>query len=779
MVFRIILLIFVILIISINADTAELYLIKKANKTNIAFTAEEKIKYKIKLMKPGVVRIILFNTKAPEKRLIFGEKSIIKEISIKQIDANSVITVRLQPDYLIKSKEEYPPFKLILIPVKLSASKTWELLIEEAIKEKDCEEILNLTDNIPVKLSEKKKLSLEKYRFKCALELREYQKALNALNSILKKEKDEKLLVKRIELLLKLKKYNEAVAEGTLFMKRYTDTLREYVATLMAEALIKLDRTEDAIVLLKEILSQNPQSPYLAEIYKTLAKAYYKKRNYIASFLLFENSYQKKRKTVEEDPEALFMYGRCAVKLNQNKKAVKLLLEVFNKYPKSEEAPKCLVLIGDVYRNINNWNLAKWFYEICLSLFPETEAAAISKIHIAEYYENKKDYRKALNIYTETMMLYPKYKKVLEVAIFRRGVVLLKLKKFEEAIDAFREFILKFPESKYIKDAENYIEEAEFGIAKRDFKEKRWEEALKKLANFAIRYPENPHTKEAIKLAGEALIKICEDKYKRKDCFGIAFFWENYKNFFPKEKETATALFHIASCLLKQNKVKEAVKELEWIYQHVGEEFKYKKALLELLARAYTKQENYLKLRHVLEKLVKEYSPQEAKNAYEMLMRYYFSTGRLKLLSKLKERLNKFKEEDLLNLLKFYQGMSLIEKNNVKNGLELLETFLENKRSLSLYPEYFEYAKITTARVYFNHKDYTHSIIHYSEFANIFPKSKYTPEALFMIGYMEKGKNRTFFWERCLKEFPKSYWSKEIKARNLARSIQQEAANIE
>ncbi len=772
MVFRIVFLI--LFIFSFQSKAAELYLIKTEKITKIVFTSEEKHPYRLKIEKPGLIKLIIFGVVTQPKIIKIEKNPVLKEIEIKQSGENSVIMVKLDETYTLKTKEEYPPFKLILSPVKLTDIHALENLFEEAIRKKDCETALSIFYRLPVeKYSKEKRIKIEKARLKCSLELKDFKNALKALNILLNFEKNEKLWVQKIEILFYLKKYNETVAEGTLFMKAFTDPLADHVAAIIAEALIKLDKTENAIMLMKSILKRRPNTPYIDEIYKTLAKAYYLKRNFIAAFLLFEKAYEKNRKTIEKDPEALFMYGRCAAKLNQNEKALKILLETFNLYPKSKEAPKCLALIGDIYRNQNKWELARWFYKLCLSLFPDTEAAAVSKIHIAEYYENKKDYRKALNIYTEAMVLYPKYKKVLEVAIFRRGLMLLKLKKFEEAIDAFNEFILKFPGSRFVKDAENYIEEAEFGIGKREFVKKRWEEALKKLANFAIRYPENPHTPEAVRLAGEALVKICEDKFKRKDCFGIVFFWDNYKNFFPKKREKALSLFHIASCLLQMNRTDDAIKELEWIHENIGKNFKERKKLLEILSHAYIKKDDYKRAIPILKELVASYPPIDVKESYKLLMKFYFSESKFTSLERLKEKFAKEKgTEDLFDLYRFYSGLSLIEKNIIDRGIALLEEFLSSKTSSLVYPKYYEYAKIFLARVYFNQNDTIHAFEHYTQFINIFPHSKYTPEALFMAGYIKrKEKIGFYFWKRCLKEFPESYWSKEIKALMLVKEI--------
>jgi len=774
-VFRTFLLVF--LIISASVRAAELYLIKAEKTTRIVFTAEEKHPYKLKMERPGLISLTIFGAVTQPRIIQIKKDPVLKQIEIKKSGNNSVIYIQLDENYTLKAKEEYPPFKLILTPVKLTDIHTLEKMFEEAFKKQDCETVIDIFNRLPVeKYPPEKRIEFEKARFSCSLKLKDYENALKALNVILSLKKDEKLWAKKIEILFLLKRYDETVAEGTLFMKEFSDPLSDHIAAIVAEALIKLGKIENAIILLKNVLQKRPDTPYIGEICKALAKAYYVKKNYIAAFLLFEKAYEKDKKAVEKDPEALFMYGRCAAKLNQNKKALKILLKTFNLYPKSKEAPKCLALIGDIYRNQNEWELAYWFYKLCLTLFPDTEAAAVSKIHIAEYYEKKKDYKKALNIYTEAMVLYPKYKKVLEVAIFRRGLMLLKLKRYEEAINAFNEFIVKFPGSKYVKEAEKYIEEAEFGIGKREFAKKRWEEALKRLANFAIKYPENPHTPEAVKLAGEALVRICEDKFKRKDCFGILFFWENYKNFFPRNRDNALPLFHIAICLLKMNKTEEAIKELEWIHKNVGKNFKERKRLLEILARAYIKEENYKKAIPVLKELIESYPPAEIKEAYRILMKYYFSEGKYSQLKKLKEKLSNYKNvADLLNLYRFYAGLHFIEKKSLEKGIALLETFLSDKSSTVIYPLYYEYAKIFLARLYYNQKDLRHAFEHYLQFINIFPRSRYTPEALFMAGYIKRNERiGSYFWQRCLKEFPKSYWTKEIKALNLASKIKSE-----
>lgn len=365
---------------------------------------------------------------------------------------------------------------------------------------------------------------------------------------------------------------------------------------------------------------------------------------------------------------------------------------------------------------------------------------------------------------------------IIEVTLFKKGLMLLRLGKYQEAIQAFNDFMIKVPQSPYIQKAEQYIEEAEFRIAEKKFKEKNWEEAVKLLTQFAIRYPQNPFTPKAIKLAGQALVNIVEDKITRKDCAGILFFWDNYKNFFPKKEKKGLPLFHVSQCLMVKNRKQEAVKLLEWIETNVGVDFPKRKELFSYLAHYYYDTDQYQKAEKTAKTLVGLSSAKETPDVHQLLVQLYFLKENYPEMLKIIQKMEKEGAPEKYSILNsFYVGLYLIDTGKKKEGQNRLDSFIKSRKAMANYLDRYKYSVILLGRMYFNEGRKDKAFKKYLFFANAFTSdNNYTPESLFMLGWI-KPEVRPIFWNMCLNRFPKSHWAREIKAFNLAGEIKDEA----
>ena len=769
-----------ILLVFGSARSAEIFLVKEKQRTKIVITSPERLKYQFKEPQPGLSVLILKNLAVKRKRKIPIKDRIIKDIEVRSRGRDTVLSIRLDKAYHLKLEETYPPFKLTLTPERLTSIHLMKKMLLSIYQKGECN--LYLANAARLNLSALPPQEREKFmdmEYNCTLKADNPVVVLTSIERLmplLKGERKKILWAKKVEILLKQKRYDEALAEGKLFIQKYKDYTADLVASYMAEALIRLERKNDAILLLKAMLKAHPDSPYLAHMYKELAKAYYLKDNFVGTFFLFDKAYQRDRTLMESDGEALFMYGSSSYRIGLKEKAKRILLRTLNLHPNTVEAAKSLGLLGNIYAEKGNWKVAEWFYRLCMRLYPHTRAAAVARIKLAEHYEEIKRYRDALNLYTEVEILYPNMSDVLEVALYRKGIMLLRLGRYEDAIQAFKDFMLKVPQSKFIQEAEKYIEEAEFKIAERKYKENRLEDALKLLTRFATRYPNNPHTPKAIEMAGKALIRIIEDRYSRKDCGGIMVFWDLYRNFLPRKAKQGLVLFHIAQCMLKQNRTKEAIDTMNWIKQNIGKAFPERKKLLKYLADYYFGIEDYDRAAEVAEELVSLSKAPEFPRIHMLLFRLYFAAGLYDKMFKLADKMEREKigEKDL-EYIQFLEALVLLDRGDEAEGVKKLEKFMTMKGSLLHHPDRFGYAKILLARMAYNRNNPKKAYDYYLWYANTFPNGRYTAESLFMLGLINNGTMKDYFWNTCIQKFPQSHWSKEIRAHRLAKEILHEA----
>ncbi|HFE63657.1 hypothetical protein B1H10_01070 [candidate division KSB1 bacterium 4484_188] len=170
-------------------------------------------------------------------------------------------------------------------------------------------------------------------------------------------------------------------------------------------------------------------------------------------YLIAMSEYQKLVDDYPESPyveEALYKIGLSAYKLSQrpelDQEYTQLALRHFQgfieAYPKSglkKEAEKRIfelrsrlaqkqLLGAEVYRKMGVYDSAIIYYDILLEKYYDTPPA--------------------------------------EEALFRKGECLMKLKKYDEALTNFSAFISKYPESKYVGDAKDYIGEIQTMVNK-------------------------------------------------------------------------------------------------------------------------------------------------------------------------------------------------------------------------------------------------------------------------------------------------------------------------
>ncbi len=772
-----------VLLITTGARSAEIFLVKPPKgKSRIVFTATRKIPYVIKQEVPGRCTLYLHGVRLRARKIAQIQDPYFRKIVLIPQRGRTVVKIYLVPGYILRPEESYPPFKLVLVPEKVKPQDLIKNMLKKLYREGKCDIfIYNYNRLLTSRLTMKELVDFTKMHLNCSLEEKQWTLALADIELLRKlnisDEEKERLWLKKIELLLKVKNYDEALAEGKLFIGKYSDPLSDLAAAYMSEALLKLDRVDDAILLLKRAIKARPNSPYRYYLYRQLAKAYYRKRNFLGAYLPLKIIYQQARKVLEEDPEALYDYGSSAYRIGNLEEAKKILLRCFNLYPTSEEAAKCLALLGEIYAKKNNWKVALWFYKECTRLFPQTKAAAVSKIKMADYMERIGRYRDALNLFTEAEILYPNMKDIVEYALYKKGLMLLRLGRYEEAIQTFKDFMLKAPRSKYIQQAEKYIEECEFRIAERNFKKKRWEEALKLLAQFAMKYPQNPFTPKAIKLAGEALVNIVEGKYSRNDCFGLLFFWNNYKNFFPRKVKKGMPLYHVALCMVKQNQLPQAVSLMEWIRKNIGPQFPEWMKLLKFLANYYFDTENYKKALPIAMDIIGNSTAEETPVIHFKAMRLFFAQGNYRMMNHLIEKMKRENAPEKFLLMGYlYRVIYFLEQKNTWAAVKYLRLFLKSPLSLSLYPDKYQYAQILLARILLNRGEKDEAYRLYLRYINTFVHGKYLGEALFMAGYLKPNPVGRYFWNRCISEFPKSRWTKEITAIYLVREIKDEVA---
>lgn len=181
---------------------------------------------------------------------------------------------------------------------------------------------------------------------------------------------------------------------------------------------------------------------------------------------------------------------------------------------------------------------------------------------LAEGYYKRKRYLLAANEYESLLQNYPRSQKAEEVAFLEGKSYFMDSPKYSlyqaetyKAIDKLQNFIDRYPESQYLREANNIMMELltklqrkSFEIAKGYNKIKDYQAAIRSLDNFLIDNPGTPFKEEAMYLRLHSAYELAANsvKAKEKQRFeNTKALCENFIKEFPEStfKEKTTSMY--------------------------------------------------------------------------------------------------------------------------------------------------------------------------------------------------------------------------------------------
>ncbi|NWF49531.1 MAG: tetratricopeptide repeat protein [Ignavibacteriaceae bacterium] len=358
-------------------------------------------------------------------------------------------------------------------------------------------------------------------------------------------------------------------------------------------------------------------NPY---VYYQYAQALFKSGNSSQAINEFRNL-QQKFPASEYSDEALFTVGWIYFQQNNFDASINSYKEVLVKYPSSNLAPIVHYSIGDAYFNMAIYDSAITNYQRVLTRFPGSEYVfdAVNGIQYSYVVQGKQDL--AIKTIDEFVNRNPKLASSDQI-YFKKGDIYYNGKDYPKAISSYKEFILKFPGSKLIPDAyywigkssqnaglideainnftlvfEKYsanelsaasvIELANIYSARNDFNS-----AINILNKAISKFPKSKKIAEILFMKGEALSnngnvseaygifsEVAGEHpgtiFADKSIFELGLIdlitkrYSNAEKFFRELSESRTdeigakALYHLGFALFEQNKINQALVELE------------------------------------------------------------------------------------------------------------------------------------------------------------------------------------------------------------------------
>ena len=222
----------------------------------------------------------------------------------------------------------------------------------------------------------------------------------------------------------------------------------------------------------------------------------------------------------------------------------KTALQEFRKilihFPDAQEAAEACYYIGRCWEKLNRFYQAFLSYDKLVVTYPNSkriQEALEREYRIGEYFLNQKP-KKWLGISIYDLVEHPSleifrriaerapYSKYAPASLYKMGMILVELKRWEEAKDTFQKIVDNYPDSKWFKLAKFQLSLvcSKLSLGS-DYDDTYYQEAKKGFEEFLKNNPEAKISKEAKKILEEIKEK------EAKKYFDIAQFYKKQKKF--------------------------------------------------------------------------------------------------------------------------------------------------------------------------------------------------------------------------------------------------------
>jgi TolA-binding protein len=166
------------------------------------------------------------------------------------------------------------------------------------------------------------------------------------------------------------------------------------------------------------------------------------KGSFAPLYLEFESFFA--RFPVYENKDKIELLLGDLYRQNENyQAAIMQYRKVYDIYPSSKYKAASLRMIGDVYAdNLKDYSQAMFYYESVLKEFPQSVERGVTYHHMAILAESRKDYTKAISSIAEAINIYMKdsqYNKAYEALHYKADMQENRIKDYNAAIDTLNE----------------------------------------------------------------------------------------------------------------------------------------------------------------------------------------------------------------------------------------------------------------------------------------------------------------------------------------------------
>ena|GEM_PF-737252 len=280
---------------------------------------------------------------------------------------------------------------------------------------------------------------------------------------------------------LNLQEYSKAI-ENLESLKQFKaeDSLLEKISFDLGLAYSRKGDKEKAILEFQEFIEKYPQSELIKSAYFELGKGLYDLKKYKLALSELEKT---------STDEALYLIGKASKELGDQEGEIRAFEELREKYPRSNFSQEAYFKIGNYYYSQKRYKEAIEEFNKIVQFFPQSPLLSESNYWLGWSYFKLTEYQKA----NEHFKKVGEYKEDLEIgqrALFMAAESLYNLKDYQKAREGYIKFIEMYPVG-------DFSANAQYAIAWTYLENKEHEASVMEFKKLISNYPDSKFTEEA------------------------------------------------------------------------------------------------------------------------------------------------------------------------------------------------------------------------------------------------------------------------------------------